>query len=366
MKVKVLQSEMLPALQISSRFVSTRAQLPILSNIKLSARGAKLVISATNLEMSFSTKIGAKIEEEGEISLPAKTITDLVQSISSDQIEFSVQDEKVTVTSSQSKTTLSGNNTAEFPEIVEEIKEEGVLDLPTSEFIASLPQVAFCSSPDDTRPALSGVLFEIDTDITIVATDGFRLSKKVMKISQKTENMRFIAPRSIVSEILKIVKDDSKKLKLHYSEENNQIIIEYDDFVITSRVVDGAYPDYEGIIPSSSKVKAEVGRSDFINALKTISVIARDAANVVEFVFDDGSIRLNAENSKSGEGETHIDAQVDGGPLKILFNYKYVAEFLSAISADNVTVELNDATAAGIFRIAGDDSYLHIIMSVKL
>lgn len=365
MKITILQSDFLPTLLIGSRFVTQRAQLPILGNIKLEAKGAKLIISATNLEMSVSTSIGAKVEKEGQITLPAKTLTDLVSNISDSQINIESDLEKVKISSENTKTTLTGTNAADFPEIMDSMPEKSV-SLDTKEFIEALPQVAFCSSPDDTRPALSGVLLIFDTDISLVASDGYRLSKRVLSQKSDNTNIRYILPKNLVSELLKIIKDPKKKLLHHYSDSNKQVVFSYDNYIISSRIVDGEYPNFEKIIPASSKIEATLSKSDLTQALKVISVIARESANIAEFNFDEKSVVIKAESNKSGEGETFLDANVTGGKLSILFNYKFLLDFLNSIEGDSVLMQMNDSSSAGVFKDASQKNYLHLVMPVKL
>lgn len=370
MKITVLQSDLSSKLNIVSRFTSSRASLPILSNILLRVTGSKLVIQATNLEMSISTQIGAQVEASGEITLAAKTFSDLVQSFGNNKIVIEVSGENAKVSSGDSKAILSGINSSDFP-IVPDKMEENFISLENKEFKEALTQVLFSASPDETRPALSGVLIVNDS---LVTSDGFRLSKKELNLHGSNSTLpkaplgvrKLILPKNTMNEVSKIIKDNNEKIEFSYKEKENQVLFRIGDYIISSRVVDGEYPNFKKIIPVSSRITVNLSKEDLVSSLKTISVIAREGANIAEFNFSAEGLNIKTQNPKGGIGESHVPAKVVGGSLAISYNYKYLLDFLSVIKSDNVLIELNDSNSPGVFKEVGDESYLHLIMPVRV
>lgn len=362
MKITVLQSDLSSKLNVVSRFTSSRASLPILSNILLRVIGSKLIIQATNLEMSISTQIGAQVKEDGEITLASKTFSDLISSFGNNKIEIEVNGELANITSSGSKATLTGINTSEFP-IIPDKMEEKFISLGNKEFKEALNQVLFSASPDDTRPALSGVLIINDS---LVTSDGFRLSKKELNLKVNKIDQKLILPKATMIEISKIIKENNKAIEFTHKEKENQVLFQIGEYIISSRVVDGEYPNFEKIIPVSSRIIVDLSKEDLVSSLKTISVIAREGANIAEFEFNSSGLNIKSQNPKGGIGESHVPAKVTGGSLAISYNYKYLLDFLNAINGDNVKIELNDSNSPGVFKEVGDESYLHLIMPVRV
>lgn len=364
MKITVLKTDLAKTLNVVSRFTSSRAQLPIIGNILIKAKGAKLIIQATNLEMSISTHIGAKVDEEGEITLPSKSFTDLINSISSNQIELLVANEILNIKAEGVNTSITGVNTADFPVIPEAV--ENVVTVNGEDFSDSLMQVLFSASPDDTRPALSGLLIDLGLVSSFVTSDGFRLSKKDLKIEGISQKRRLILPKQAMGEVLKIIKETKKDVSFKFDEENSQVLFQIGDYLLSTRIVEGEYPNFEKIIPDNSRIVANLSRGDLLSSLKTISVIAREAANIARFEFSENGLTIKSENQKGGAGELTVPASVSGGAISISYNYKYLIDFLNIINSENISIELNDASSPGVFKEEGSDNYLHLIMPVRV
>lgn len=364
MYASVLQSELSKNLKLASRFVSSRAQLPILANIKLLSEGAHLGIQATNLEMSFSTQVGAKNATEGEITIPARTLTDLVNTIRGDTVELESKEEQLSVSSGEMKANISGMNATEFPEIPTQNPKEGIV-LDFKSFQKALNQVLFSASIDDTRPALSGVLFIFQKGkLILVSSDGFRLSRKVISIKSDQFDDRVIVPKGILLEISRLPEVE-EKISLTLDKNNNQVLFSFGNIILASRVIEGEYPNFEKIIPTSFKTKVSIEREDLVDGVKQSAVFAREGSNIIKLQVNKDYVGFSAESSGSGKQEGKLDAKIDGDEVEISFNYRYLEDFLGVLDSSGIDFSLIDSTTAGVFTPSGDESYLHLIMPVK-
>ncbi len=364
MKLQVLQSSMSKVLQIAARFASTRAQLPVLNNIKLAAYANKIEVSATNLETSINITLGAKVEEEGEITIPAKTIADVVSNLGDRQLTLIAEKEQLNISTDNFSSRIVGMNTSDFPDIPKETGENP-FKINRDALIKALDKVLFATSTDETRPLLTGVYFNIGTSLTLVATDGFRLSEKVTGIDNSKEKEDIILPKNVLSELGRLSSGEETIL-MKYDKDNSQVVFGVGNIVLASRILSGEFPDYKKRIPDKSKIRVNTDKMEIVRAIKLASVFAREGANIVKLGVKGGSLEVSAESSSAGKQVTQIDAQVEGGELEIAFNYRFVEEFLNSIEGEDVLIELNDAASPGVFKDPSDKDYLHLIMPLKL
>lgn len=364
MKVQILQENLSHSLSLASRFVSTKAQLPILSNILLRASGTKLTICATNLETSLTTSIGAKVNQEGEITVPARVLSDLVINLPKGAIVLETDKEQLNIKSEQFSGNVLGLNSSEFP-VLPSKTDKTAVEIATNDFIKALSQVVFSSSPDITRPVLTGVLFIIGDEVTqLVATDGFRLSRKTINIKSKTSG-KVIVPKGALIEFARIFAGEDK-IYLEIREEDKQVIFSSGDTVLSSRVIEGDLPPYEKIIPKQSAISVRVYKEELLRGIKVAQVMARDAGYVGKMEIKRDLLEISAESSKSGSQKMGIEAKVEGGELEIMYNLHFVEEFLNIVAGDEVLIELNDPGSPGVFKDISDSGFLHLIMPVKL
>lgn len=362
MQLTVLQKDLTKALAFASHFVSSRAQLPILSNIALKARGTKLTLEATNLEMSCSTAIGAQIEEEGSIAVSSRTFSDLIANLKSEKVVFTGEGESLKVTAENFTSTLAGLNISDFPAIPNSIKN--IITLPKEEFCQALESTIFSCATDLSRPALAGVLLIFKgKQLALVASDGFRLSRKILSI-ENTKDQRVILPKNFLVETGKIASS-AKAISIDLEEANKQAIFALDDTILSSRFIEGDYPPFEKIIPASSSITVSVDKADLLGIIKTVSVLAREAANVLTLHIGENSLKVSAQSPASGTAEASIEARVEGPELDIPYNYRFIEEFLNVVKGKNIVMKFNAVTSVGAFLDADDQNYLHLIMPVK-
>jgi len=370
MKVQVLQENISKTLLVCSRFASSRVQLPVLANILLKTDKNKLLIAATNLEISIATSIGAKVIKEGEITVPARVITDLITNLSSGQMELEVEKESLKITASSFESSLLGMNASDFPSIPYEFAL-GSLSIPSNILIDTLSSILFAVSSDETRPTLTGVLIILKEKETVfVSTDGFRLSQKKIKVGSAKEEKKFILPKTALSEIVKL-SSGADSVNFSFKKTDNQVIFGIADSVLTTRVIEGEFPDFEKIIPKDLKIKVILDKEDLLRAVKLASVFAKDAANVIKLSVKSGSMEIFAESSQSGSQRMRVDAKVEGlesskDGFLVAFNYRFLEDFLNAIKNDDVQIEFSDPNAPALFLDSKDTDFLHIIMPVRL
>jgi DNA polymerase-3 subunit beta len=367
MKVSVLQENLNKNVGLSSRFTSTRAQLPVLGNILLKTTKTKLAMLSTNLEISVSTTIGAKIEKEGEIAVPARVFSELIANLPRETVTLESDKEQLKVSTPSFSSTVLGMNTSDFPKIPASIDKSKALSLEKGSLSQALNKVSFAVSSDETRPILTGILFKFESDgITLVATDGFRLSLTKIKGQKSSVKSNFVVPRSILSEIGRIV--EGEEVLLEFKDKEKQIIFGVGDVVLSSRLLEGDFPDYEKIIPKTSSRKVSVDKEDLLRAVKLASIFARDNANIVKINLLKESVRISAESSGSGNQETKLDAKIDGGSgdFEIAFNYKFIEDFLSSVDGDSVVMQFSETDKPGVFLDPSSPDFLHLIMPVKI
>lgn len=363
MKGKVLRKDFAQALNTASRFIAHRAQLPILSNILIKADKTKIHLYATNLEMSVALSMGAKIEVDGEIAIPSRVVTDLVSSLSGEEIDLEVKQEVLHINSASFKGTVAAMNSADFPSIPQTIEKQ-TKSFKADVLLGAISDVLYSVSNDETRPVLSGVLFKAEGDtLLLVASDGYRLAQKKIKIDDKGHDFSVIIPKSILSELGKIVKEGSVSFELRKSD--NQVVFGSKDSVLSSRTVEGQYPPFETVIERPTSISVSLDKHELQQAMKISSVYARDGGNAVKFNVGPDGLVVSAQSSSIGSHETKVDAKVDGGESEVSLNYKFVEELLNVVDSENVNIQLQDSSSPVKFKAEGDSELLHLVMPLK-
>jgi DNA polymerase-3 subunit beta len=366
MELQVLQENFAKAVSLATRFTSARAQLPVLANILLSVEKNKLVLSATNLEISISMPIGAKIKSTGKITVPARILTEIVSNLRPGPLNLKSEKELLELTQANFKSTITGMNASDFPSLPQEPKENAFTLIPKEDFFEAISKVLYSVSQDETRPTLTGVLFAQKRDKTVVvSTDGFRLSKKEVDWESKSYFGSLIVPKSVLNEIMRF-SIESNDMGFLYDKKEKQIVYKIDEALVSSRLIEGDYPDFEKIIPKNHITSVNVDKADFVKSIKLGSVFARDSANVVTLEAKKGSLSILSESQYSGVQKNSLEAKVEGEDLTIAFNYRFLEEFANSIPGESVAMEFKDSQSAGVFKDPSDGKYLHLIMPVKI
>lgn len=369
MKFQVLQEELSKALSLTSRFTSTRTQLPVLANLLLEAKKNTLQVSSTNLEVSCLVSVGARVAKEGALTVPSRTVVDIVSNLPTGTISLEAQKEQMKIKSQKFESVISGMNANDFPSIPKSAGK-GIVKISKQLFTNALQQTLFAVSIDETRPILTGVLmFSKKNSMYFVSTDGFRLSQKRISIKNLKSFKKIIIPKNILNEIFRI-PTEKEEIEFSYKEKDSQVIFDLDDVVLSSKILEGEFPNYENIIPKQTRLKILTDKEEFKRATKLASVFARDSANVVKIGVEKDKLNVFAESKTAGQQKTSLDIKIEKGRVskafEIAFNYRFLEDFLNSVEGEHVLIEFSGQNAPGIFTDPKDNTYLHLIMPVKI
>ncbi len=371
MKVSCLQENLVKGLSIVSRAVSTRSTLPVLANVLLETDNGRLKLSATNLEIIVTAWVGAKVEEEGAITIPARTIVDFVGMLPQGPVELLLNEETQTlhISCSRSEANIKGIDAQEFP-VIPQPDGDNRIRLETDVFKQVINQVVFAAATDDTRPTLTGVSMQFEgNQVLMVATDGFRLSMRSAQIPGRVEPpVSIIVPAKSLSELARIMPDDAEAVYISLPEKRNQIIIDMDNVVLVSQLINENFPDYTPIIPKSRTTRTIMSTAEFYQACKRAEIFARESSHTARVNIDPGDeitparATITATSSETGDNVGQIDASVEGEPIEIAFNVKYMTDVLSVIDTPQVALETISPMEPGVIKPVGDNDFVHIIM----
>jgi DNA polymerase-3 subunit beta len=375
MKVTVLQESLARGLSIVSRAVSPRSTLPVLSNILVASDEGRLRLSATNLELGITCWIGAKIEEEGSTTVPARTFVDLVATLPQEQVSLNLATatQTLNVRCGASNTDIKCIDAQEFPPLpVPDM--EGAILLNVADFKDMISQVVFAASVDEARPVLMGVLVTVDKDaITMAAADGFRLSVRKGSLSQPSpQPFAAIIPARALGELARVAGDGNETISMVMPKGRGQVIFRMKEVEVVSQLIDGTFPDYQQIIPRSYKSRTILSTPALLKACKQAEIFAREGSNVARLDIksagdlEPGAVEISAQSEETGSNETIVAATIEGIGLLIAFNVKYMREVLEVVKSPNVALETSAANAPGVIRPVGDDAFLHVIMPMHL
>ncbi|MDW8227592.1 MAG: DNA polymerase III subunit beta [Anaerolineales bacterium] len=375
MKVTVLQENLARGLAIVSRAVSPRSTLPVLSNVLIATDEGRLRLSATNLEIGMTCWIGAKIEEEGSTTVPARTFADLVNTLPSEQVylSFNAQTQVLNVRAGSSNTDIKCIDAQEFPPLPV-LETDGAIFLNVADFKELVSQVVFAASQDEARPVLMGVLVQVEGDtITMVAADGFRLSVRKGTLSQPAPApVSVIIPARALSELARVAVDGNEMVSMILPKGRGQVVFRMKEVEVVSQLIDGTFPDYQQVIPRSYKSRVILPTQAVLKACRQAEIFAREGSNVARLDIkssgdlEPGTVEISAQAEETGSSETVIAATVEGIGLLIAFNVKFLREVLEVIKTPNVALETTASNAPGVIRPVGDDQFLHVIMPMRL
>jgi len=375
MKVTVLQENLARGLSTVSRAVSPRSTLPVLANVLIATDEGRLRLSATNLEMGITCWIGAKIEEEGSTTVPARTLADLVSTMPDPQVSLTLdtRTQTLNVRSGSSTNDIKGIDAQEFPPLpVPDFAD--AIQINVADFKEMIQQVAFAASTDEARPVLMGVLLKVEKESVIMAAaDGFRLSVRTATLSSPAaQPLSAIIPARALSELARIASDGEQMIQMVLPKGRGQVVFRVKDAELVSQLIDGTFPDYQQIIPRSYKSRTLVSTASLLKACKQAEIFAREGSNVVRMNIKNsgelqpGEVEISAHSEETGSNETIVEATVDGIPLLIAFNVKFLREVLEVIKTPNVAVETSAPNAPGVVKPVGEDGFIHVIMPMHL
>jgi DNA polymerase-3 subunit beta len=375
-KISCLQENLAKGLSIVGRAVASRSTLPVLSNVMLATDSGRLKLSATNLELGINCWVGAKVTEEGATTVPARLLTDFVNSLPPEQIdlELAVRTQTLNARCARFEANIKGIDAQEFPIIPTADDGEHAIRLEPEALRQIIDQVVFAAATDESRPILTGVLARFEGDrLTMAAADGFRLSVRGAPLAQPVdETIEVIIPGRALGELARISADQEDWVEVVITPARNQILFHLQDIDLVSQLIEGRFPDYRQIIPSGYTTRTVLDTSGFLKVARVSHLFARDAANIVRLEVAPGDelmpghITLAATSAELGDNVGQLDASIEGDPLEIAFNAKYLIDVLSVMDTAQVALETSSASSPGVLRPIGDDDFVHVIMPMHL
>jgi len=375
MKVSVLQENLAYGLSIVSRAVSPRSTLPVLANVLVATDEGRLRLSATNLEMGITCWIGAKITEEGSTTVPARTFADLVNTLPDGQVDMDleVRTQTLNVQSGTSNTDIKCIDAQEFPPITVPDMDGGVA-FQAEEFKDMIRQVVFAASTDDARPVLTGVLMTIeDSTVTLAAADGFRLSVRTVNLGEPAgKSVHAIIPARALNELARIMGDGEEDVTMVLPSGRGQVVFSMKDIELTSQLIEGAFPEFQQIVPTGYNTRTIISTDAFLKACKQAEIFARDGSHIARInvspgdELQPGTVEISAQSEETGSSEAVVDATIEGQPILIAFNVRFLREVLDVVDTPNVALETTASAAPGMIHSLGDDDFLHVIMPMHL
>ncbi len=362
MKLQVTQENLNKALSSVARVANSRGTLPVLANVLIKTVNNRLSVAATNLDIAITHYIGGKVEEEGSITVPARLMQDFVSSLPAGVITMDLDDYKLHLATDQYQSVINGVSAEEFP-VMPAISDGKTWMTPGPQLKKSLQQVVMAASTDEARPVLTGVLLHaVDSKVYMAATDSYRLAEKQMEVSGEAVEM--LVPVSAMQDLLRLVGDFEGDVSITSDEQ--QVLFQVGDVELVARLIEGRYPDYRKLIPSSFATSATLKRADLLNVTKVSSLFARESAGSITINVDEGAqnVSIRSIASQLGENTATAEAKVTGTGT-ITLNSRYLLDALHALGGDEVVFAFNGKLEPTVIRDPAAGDYTHIIMPLK-
>jgi len=363
-------------LNIASRIVTSKPGLPILNNVLFRTEKGKLLITVTDLEISLNTWIGADIQAEGSITAPAKQLSEFINSVSAEKIDVSLNGNTLNIKAGENIVNLNTMPIDDYPSIPTIKKQKAILKIDKDEIVKTVNRVAFAAATDDIKPVLTGVKIEIEGNIaSFVATDGLRLSKQTTKLEEDIEkDIDFLVPVKALQELAHIINDfevgkGDDFVQVFFIEERNQVLFRFNDIDIISRLIDGKFPEYKQIIPTGFKTKCLFGKEDFLSSLKVTNIIARTVLGnklILDIDTKKNILTMSATQSDVGSNKSSLHGSISGNYLQIAFSARLLSDILNHIDNEKIIFECSEPVKPGVFKIEGDDTFVHLVMPMML
>ncbi len=373
MRLSCQQADLQRALGHVSRAVARKSTLPVLGNVLIAAEGERVKLSATNLEVAVTAWIPAEVEAEGAITVRSDLLTEFVGSLPDDRVavELDPRTLSVAVSCARSKAHIKGIPADDFPTLptIADAQPMGRID--PGVLREMVGQVAFAAATDDSRPVLAGVFTEFQSGrLTMAAADGFRLSvRSADMLEMSGESLSVVIPARAIQELARILSDQQDPVDLAVTPNRSQFVARGGSIEFLSRLIDGNFPDFRQIIPQRYNTRLVVDRESFLAAARRAKLFAQSNNDIVRIQMnpgdgelDPGFATISAQAAETGDNEDYLEARVEGAQAQIAFNGRYLTDVLSVIKGGEVALEMTSPNAAGVFRPAGSEDFVHVIM----
>lgn len=376
MKLACLQENLKRGLAIVGHAIGGKSTLPVLSNILLATDDGRLKLAATNLEIGITCWIGAKIESEGAVTIPAKLLSDVVGGLPNDKItlELDPRTQSVALTCARNDSSIKGIEADEYPVIPTIADQDPITSIPPALLGEAITQVAIAAATDDTRSVLAGVLMRLrGKTATFAAADGFRLAIRTIELPEPVaEPIEVIIPARAMLQLGRIIGDAEGNVEITITPNYGQVLFHTDTADLVTRTIEGRYPDIERIIPSNHATRTVLETQQLVKAVKLASYFANASSNIVRLTFEaggelsPGKLVISANAAEVGDNKGELDGMVHGDGGQIALNVKFLTEALATIKTPHVAIETQTAQNPGVFKPVGADDYLHIVMPMTV
>jgi DNA polymerase III subunit beta len=378
MRLTCLPEKLNEGLATVGRVVAPRSTLPVLGNVLLQSDGGQLKLAATNLELTVICWVGAKVEEEGSITLPARLLQDYVGLLSAGEpLQLEFKGKKAHLSCGRFEANISGIDAEEFPAIPS-VSGGTNLKIAAPKLKEAIAQVVFAAAPDDSRPVLAGVLMTVSGGkLTLAAADGFRLAVRKVDLGEvEAPDLSMIVPAKALTEVARgLPSDDEVEVEIAVTADSSQVLFRHRQAEIVSRLIEGQFPDFNRIIPRESKTRVTLQTADFLRATKAAQVFARDNSMIVRLNLvpaeggDEalGRVTVAATSAEIGDNTGDVDASVEGEAMQVAFNGRYLRDALEALDAQQAFLEVTGPASPGLIRPAsGPNGYIQVIMPMHV
>jgi DNA polymerase III subunit beta len=374
MKISSLQENLKQGLYFVGHIAGKNVNLPILNNILIKTTEGKIQLITTDLEIGIIATVRGKVEKEGEFTVDSKVVTEYISLLPNKKIDIEQKDLSLEIKCDNYKTIIKGQSADDYP-LIPQIEKSNFYKAEVEDFRQALSQVIFSVSTSETRPELTGVLFNLaNGELTMAATDSFRLAEKTIKIKTNgSQDLKAIVPAKTLQEVIRILSGfkketvDSEKKEITFYITENQIMFCLENIELVSRLIEGQYPDYKQIIPVSAETKIILNKSELSRAVKAGSIFSKTGINDINLDFPEKKKKMvvTAASGQVGENVVELDADINGKDNGVVVNYRFLLDGLNNINSENIKIEIINNSTPCILRPEKDDSYLYVIMPIK-
>ena len=372
MKVSALQDNFAKGLSVVGRAVPARSTLPQASHVKIETDEGRLKLVATDLMIATTCWIGAQVEDDGAVTVPARLLTDFITSLPNDRIELSVpaRGRQLHIQCARNEATMAGMDAADFPP-VPAVADGLSLTLEPKTLRKAISQVQFAAASDDTRPVLTGVhTLAEGPELTLAAADGFRLAVHTLQLKQDVpEKVEVIIPARALREIERLITDESEEIEMAINGARSQVMFKLPDVEVVATLIQGTFPNYGQLIPQSYATRTTIEMTQFLQETRIAAIFARDGAGIVRIQLEPGEgenagkMTVSARAEEIGEHKGDVDVKIEGEASKIAFNSRYLQDVLQALDdVSEVALETTSPSSPGVLRPIGNDRYVHVVM----
>lgn len=367
MKFSCTQENLNQGLNVVSHVAHHNASLPILNNILIKIENNAINLVATNLEIGVKYLLRGKAESEGSLSAPARLFADYVNLLPKEKVNIALENEALNVECGNHQTKINIQSAADFP-LLPAIERGEPIAAPVLEFISGLKETLFAVSHSETRPEITGVLFKIKPkELVLAATDSYRLAEKRVSLNKSlSEEREVIVPAKTVQELMRILGllgEEQKEVIFYITD--NQILFSCGQIELISRVIEGKYPDYQQIIPTTVDSKITVSTEEIMRVIKVSSLFSKTGINDVNLSCENSEMVITAASSQAGENMVKSPIELEGKKNSIMLNYRYFLDGLQNINTKEVELEIVDKNTPCLLRPKGKKDYLYIVMPIK-